>query len=115
MIPFMHCAAVARSRMSYRRRSPAPPVPTLHALNRDAPHWLWLHCPACKRNVATPLAPFVIRWGLDASSDVLRHNARCIVCGRRGALLTAVSHSCAELFYDPFPIERGFGRAGARA
>jgi hypothetical protein len=35
-------------------------------------------------------APFacavaVIRWGADASSDVLRECARCTVCGHRGA------------------------------
>ncbi|CAN5490290.1 hypothetical protein BH10PSE7_BH10PSE7_33240 [soil metagenome] len=35
----------------------------------------------------TPLAPYVIRWGLDASSDMLRKNLRCTACGQRGAAL----------------------------
>jgi hypothetical protein len=32
---------------------------------------LWWHCPRCIRFVAVPLAPFIIRWGPNASSDML--------------------------------------------
>jgi hypothetical protein len=31
--------------------------------------------------------PFIIRWGPDASSDVLRQRARCTACGNLGATL----------------------------
>ena len=42
---------------------------------------------ACGHRVAVALVPFVIRWGADASSDMLRKHARCTVCGRREATL----------------------------
>ena len=38
----------------------------LHAL-----YWVWL-CRSCGHRVAVALVPFVIRWGADASSDMLR-------------------------------------------
>lgn len=33
------------------------------------------------------LAPFIIRWGPDASSDILRGAAVCRKCGHKGATL----------------------------
>ena len=33
------------------------------------------------------LAPVIIRWGADASSNVLRQRVRCTVCGSKGATL----------------------------
>jgi|GEM_PF-5542814 len=33
------------------------------------------------------LAPFIIRWGAEASSDVLRQSAVCRKCGHKGATL----------------------------
>lgn len=33
------------------------------------------------------LAPLVLRWGANASSNKLRHCARCTVCGHKGATL----------------------------
>jgi hypothetical protein len=32
------------------------------------------------------LAPFMIRWGPDVSSDVLRRSARCTQCGQKSAI-----------------------------
>jgi hypothetical protein len=49
------------------------------------PYWLWLLCNSCGHRVAVALVPYVIRWGADASSDLLREHARCSVCGQRGA------------------------------
>jgi hypothetical protein len=46
-----------------------------------------LHCNTCGHRVAVAFVPFVIRWGTDASSDMLRTRVRCAVCGRRGATL----------------------------
>ena len=36
-----------------------------------APYWCWPRCDACGHRVAVALVPFVIRWGADASADVL--------------------------------------------
>ena len=89
-----------------RPRALAPPqVPTLAELNRWEPHWLWWNCSGCSRWVAVPLAPFVIRWGADASSDLLRKNPRCTKCGHRGGLLQVPSHHSLEMPYQPFPAE----------
>src|SRR5215510_5370997 len=60
----------------------AVPVPTLGQLLHQ-PYWLWLRCDACGHRVAVALVPFVIRWGAEASSDMLRRNLCCSVCGRR--------------------------------
>jgi hypothetical protein len=38
-------------------------------------------------NLAGMLALLIIRWGPDASSDMLRQCARCTVCGHKGAAL----------------------------
>jgi hypothetical protein len=40
--------------------------------------WLW---GSCGHRVAVALVPFVIRWGADASSDVLREHVRCAAWG----------------------------------
>ena len=64
-------------------------VPTLGQIQRP-PGWVWLICdryPPCLHRKAVALAPFIIRWGPDASSDMLRRCARCQKCGHRGATL----------------------------
>jgi hypothetical protein len=81
----------------------AVPVPTLGALLHQ-PYWLWLRCDACDHRVAAALVPFVIRWGADASSDVLRTHARCSVCGRRGATLQHPSWGDATVGWEAFPV-----------
>ena len=79
-------------------------VPTLGELHQQ-PGWVWLHCAGqCAHYVALPLAPFVIRWGADVSSNVLRRNARCTVCGHKGATIQIVTPpSTADGVYRPFP------------
>jgi hypothetical protein len=77
-----------------RRRAPAPPVPTIGQLLRQRTgNWMWAWCnnPGCGHRAPVALAPFAIRWGLDASSDVLREQLRCARCGRRGVTLIAPS------------------------
>jgi hypothetical protein len=54
------------------RRAPPPPVPTLVELQRSSGGWVWLHCDnahVCHHKAAVAIAPFVIRWGPQASSD----------------------------------------------
>jgi len=64
-------------------------------------------CISDRESVRTvALAPFVIRCGPDASSDVLRCAARCTVCGHRGAMLkfpTCRNHNDGVL---PLPVGR---------
>jgi hypothetical protein len=78
-------------------------VPTLGQL-LHAPYWLWLRCDACGHCVAVALVPFVIRWGADASSDMLRRHARCMVCGRRGASLQHPSWGDETVGWEVFPV-----------
>jgi hypothetical protein len=59
---------------------------------------------ACDHRVAVALVPFVIRWGSDASSDMLRRNTRCAACGRRGATLQHPSWGDAVTGWQPFPV-----------
>ena len=32
------------------------------------------------------MAPFAIRWGMDASTDLIRERLRCSKCGRKGGV-----------------------------
>jgi hypothetical protein len=41
----------------------------------------------CCHSKKVPLAAFVIRYGSDASSDIIRRRARCTACGTKGATL----------------------------
>lgn len=78
-------------------------VPTLGQLRRSSA-WLWLNCAAgCGHHRPVALAPFIIRWGESASSDVLRRSARCRACGRRGATLTHPSWINRPIGFAPFP------------
>src|SRR5215467_2386851 len=88
-----------------RPRPPAPALPTLGQLLHQ-PYWLWLRCDACGHHVAVALVPFVIRWGADASSDVLRTHARCTVCGRRGATLQHPSWGDEIVGWEAFPVAK---------
>jgi len=65
---------------------PDKPRPTLAQMRQAAP-WLWLWCRNCHCRHKAPIAltPLIIRWGGDASSDLLRLSARCKHCGGRGA------------------------------
>jgi hypothetical protein len=89
-----------------RYRKPSPPVPKLWEVNRE-PHWLWLHCaafPKCTHMAAVAIAPLVIRWGKDASSDMLRRCARCTRCGDRGATLMHPSWGGSNRGWQEFPL-----------
>ena len=55
-------------------RIAATPVATLADLRRVTP-WLWVICARCLRRTPTALAQWIIRWGPDSSSDMLRRCA----------------------------------------
>jgi hypothetical protein len=46
------------------------------------------------RGMPTALAPFIIRWGSEASGDVLRRGARRGACGGRERNAPAIQHVC---------------------
>jgi hypothetical protein len=66
-------------------RKPTTPVATLTDLRRVTP-WLWVICARCIHRAPTALAPWIIRWGAEAS-DILRRSARCTECGGKGATI----------------------------
>ncbi|MEX2126921.1 MAG: hypothetical protein WD871_01585 [Xanthobacteraceae bacterium] len=89
-----------------RPKEPLPPVPTLGELRRTS-CWFWVHCRRidCHHRAPIALVPLIIRWGHDASSDRLRHAARCTRCGRKGATLTAPSYVDSRVGFQPFPAD----------
>jgi len=59
--------------------------------------------PYCGHRAPMALAPLVIRWGPDASSDLIRQRAVCTKCGHVGA---ALQHPCwagNQVGFEPFP------------
>jgi hypothetical protein len=67
-------------------RRPLTPVATLANLRGVTP-WLWVICDRCQHRSPTALAPWIIRWGAEASSDMLRRSARCTQGGGKGATI----------------------------
>jgi hypothetical protein len=76
-----------------------------------------LHVDDVRSQCTNRFRSLIIRWGPDASSDVLRRKARCIRCGRKGAMLTYPSWIGEDVGEQPFPVtnaHRG-GRKASRA
>jgi hypothetical protein len=71
-----------------RYRMPPGPIATLGQLRRNT-CWVWLYCNGngCCSSVPIALAPLIIRWGYEVSSDVLRRSARRTRSGTKGATL----------------------------
>jgi hypothetical protein len=69
--------------------------------------WVWVNCEnsTCRHRAPVALAPLIIRWGPDASSDMLRQSARCARCGRKGATLTGPSWVGLDIGLAPFPAD----------
>jgi hypothetical protein len=85
--------AVQTTAISLASRA-AGPSPTLGELQARSSTWFWRAAKgsgrAANRASTKPRSrspPFVIRWGPQTSSDVLRQNLRCTACARRGAAL----------------------------
>jgi hypothetical protein len=97
-----HAGEVINSfRMAHRYQ--APPVPTIGELMENAPRWSWLYCNGCGRGKGAALAPFAIRWGLDASSDLIRNSVRCEACGAKGATMIHPSYEDLQYGWSDFP------------
>jgi hypothetical protein len=73
-------------------------VPTLGALRKNTT-WMWVWCGSanCDHHV-------IIRWGADASSDVLRQRTVCTACGHRGVTLQHPGWVDNDVGYQPFPV-----------
>jgi hypothetical protein len=81
-----------------RYKQPVGPIPTIgQLLSERHGKWVrvWCKNPACGHYAAVPLAPFAIRWGMNASSDYIRKFLRCAECGAKGVSIS--------LSLDPFP------------
>src|SRR5215475_11797163 len=81
-------------------------VATLGELHRS-PGWVWIWCgramPYCGHRAPMALAPLVIRWGPDASSDMIRQRAVCTKCGHVGATLQHPGWWGNQIGFEPFP------------
>ena len=87
-----------------RYRSPPGPVATLGQLHKHS-SWTWVWCERCQHHAPMAFVPLMIRWGSDASSDVLRRSARCSRCGMKGATLQHPSWMGSEVGFQPFPAK----------
>ena len=86
------------------KRTPAKT--TLAYLQKNG-GWVWAYCEGMGCGHKAPLAidPFVIRWGGDKSSDLLRDQLRCSKCGRLGATLQMPGWIDSATGTQPFPVE----------
>lgn len=83
---------------------PAPPA-SLASLQRDG-GWFWIYCEriGCGHYAPIAIAPFVIRWGLEATAETLCRCARCTRCGHKGqAVLKHPSWTDMANGFQPFP------------
>jgi hypothetical protein len=90
---------------------------SIRNLQKAAP-WLWLWCEGriahgniCHHHRAVAIAPFAIRFGLEASPDLIRRNARCSKCGHKGAgfLHPSWGRDDKGLPFPAFPVGREAG------
>jgi hypothetical protein len=89
--------------------------PALEKLRRSS-CWWWIICEnlTCRHRTQAALTPLIIRWGLGASSDLLRRSARCSRCGRKGMTLQHPAWVGGELGWAPFPSRSEGAVTGAR-
>jgi len=76
-------------------------------MQRTPGGWVWVYCEGrgCGHYAPMAVAPLVIRWGPETSSDKLRRCARCTACGK-GATLRRASWADASIGWQPFPAEQ---------
>jgi hypothetical protein len=82
-----------------------PPAPTLEELRRNCP-WCWVVYERCLHRKPVAFTPLIIRWGPDASSDLMRRSARCEKCGAKGAALQHPGWGGERVRWEPFPTVR---------
>lgn len=77
-------------------------VPTLGYLQRQNGGWVWAVCDWCCHRRPLALAPYVILWGPEASSNRLRRALHCR-CGRKGCSIQAPAWVNLEIGVQPWP------------
>jgi len=68
---------------------------------------LWGKLPSCAmplHRALMALTSAIVRWGPDASSDVLRQRVRCSKCGSKGATPQIPSWVELEIGLAPFSV-----------
>jgi hypothetical protein len=90
-----------------RTRSRPGPIPTLGELARQA-SWVHVYCEArgCHHSAPLRLAEVIVRYGEEASSNVLRVRTRCTACGAIGATIRLPSWVDSTTGRAPFPTTR---------
>ncbi len=65
------------------------PVPTIGDFLRTDLKWMFAYCErmGCGHSMPIALAPYAIRWGMEASTDLIRERLRCLKCGAKGVAL----------------------------
>jgi hypothetical protein len=113
-ITFLGGAAVAwplaaRSQQAERVRRVAfvattTPLSELVGANPAQPHAraCWAVCEHCLHRAPMAFAPLIIRCSPGASSDMLRHSARCTKGGGKGATLQHPSWAGSHVGLEPF-------------
>ena len=88
---------------------PPRPALTLAELRKNS-CWVWAYClkSGCPGHAPIAIAPFIIRWGPNASSDLIRGSFRCAKCGAKGSTLRHPSYLGADVGFASFP--KGSGR-----
>lgn len=94
--------------MSRRWEKPGE-VPTMRELRRNT-SWFWFDCRACKARRPVLLVHLMLAFGVDASSDRVRSQARCRVCGQQGVDTYHPSWVDSETGFQLFP---GYDVTGA--
>jgi hypothetical protein len=85
-----------------------PRAPLTLAEIRKNSCWVWAYCRKSGRIGQAPIAiaPFIIRWGATASSDLLRRSLRCSTCGGKGCTLRHPSWMGMDIGVETFPSKR---------
>jgi hypothetical protein len=112
-VPNIRRKLYREDRPQHRPSAVPGPIPTIGELQAGSCKWVWAICDGTDRSGRHPclhraplaLAPFVIRWGADASSDVMRQCLRCALCGHRGACIQHPSWEGAEIGFQAYPVE----------
>ena len=89
-----------------RYRTPPGPVPTLGQLQCGAGKWVWAICEwpgddPCMHRSPLALAPFVIRWGTDTSSDSCKPAYNPFVSHAFFAAAEASGSACPRTGWGP--------------
>lgn len=90
---------------------PSYSATTTIAAIHHSPGWMWAYCvrmvegALCNHSAPIAIAPWRIRFGGEASSDLIRQNLRCSKCGGKGGLIYHPSWGGDKVGYEYLPDE----------